>query len=47
MEEPNPEQEGVLTFDGNMLSMVIKQAKTQKEREVQLYLNYDRGFMND
>ena len=40
IEEPSGEQDGAYTFDGNMLAMVIKQAKAQKEREVQLYLSY-------
>jgi hypothetical protein len=44
VEEPNVEQEEDLNlnFDGNMLAMVIEQAKVQKEREVQLYLSYNR-----
>ncbi len=45
VEDPNMEQDEALhlNFDGNMLAMVIEQAKTQKEREEQLYLSYNRG----
>ena len=47
IEEPNVEQEGGIHFDGSLLAMVIEQAKAQKEREVQLYLNYNREAMTE
>ena len=47
IEEPSAEQAGAHTFDRNMLAMVIEQAKAQKEREVQPYLNYNRESMKD
>jgi hypothetical protein len=46
-EDPSAEQVGAHAFDRNMLAMVIEQVKAKKEREVQLYLNYNRESMKD
>jgi hypothetical protein len=41
-----PEEEHGNTFDGKALALVVEQATAEREREVKLFLNYEREAVN-
>lgn len=41
-----PEEEHGNIFDGKALALFVEQAKAEREREVKLFLNYDREAVN-